>query len=211
MSTKRVVDLVVVNSAIVEIAEVLGEDALDQLRVQDHEDFAAEEVKTRVSVTCGFHRPVQLAHLIVDAVLAEDDGEDVAERETRFERRDAASLPIPMSIFIIDINEEESREGQCTSCDQHRLLVHYAMHAVSDSDRDHPLFIFFFALTLSLLLYSQGGCELRAELERSQTTNSNLQKGNLRLEADNLELRLDLEKCGKELPLLREQILHLEK
>ncbi|XP_017769408.1 PREDICTED: LOW QUALITY PROTEIN: centrosomal protein of 290 kDa-like [Nicrophorus vespilloides] len=61
-----------------------------------------------------------------------------------------------------------------------------------------------------LEMSAKGGCELRAELERSQTTNSNLQKGNLRLEADNLELRLDLEKCGKELPLLREQILHLE-
>ena len=57
----------------------------------------------------------------------------------------------------------------------------------------------------------QGSVEVRAELDRLQNTVSNLQKSNLCLEAENLELKLDLEKSPKELPHLREQIQHLEK
>ncbi|RZB39236.1 centrosomal protein of 290 kDa-like, partial [Asbolus verrucosus] len=55
-----------------------------------------------------------------------------------------------------------------------------------------------------------GTVEVRAELERLQNTISNLQKSNLCLEAENLELKLDLEKSTKEVPHLREQIQHLE-
>ena len=42
-------------------------------------------------------------------------------------------------------------------------------------------------------------------------SNSNLQKTNLRLEAENVELRLDLEKSKSDVPRLQEQIRHLEK
>lgn len=52
---------------------------------------------------------------------------------------------------------------------------------------------------------------MTAELERLSSTVSNLQKSNLRLEAENLELRLDLEKAGNDTPYLKEQIQHLEK
>ncbi|XP_015840436.1 centrosomal protein of 290 kDa isoform X2 [Tribolium castaneum] len=61
-----------------------------------------------------------------------------------------------------------------------------------------------------LELSSKGSVEVRAELERLQNTISTLQKNNLCLEAENLELKLDLEKSTKELPHLREQIQHLE-
>lgn len=52
---------------------------------------------------------------------------------------------------------------------------------------------------------------MRNELERLQTTLSHQQKSNLCLEAENLELKMDLEKHTKETPHLQEQILHLEK
>jgi peptidoglycan hydrolase CwlO-like protein len=62
-----------------------------------------------------------------------------------------------------------------------------------------------------LELSAKGTVEVRAELERLQNSISNLQKSNLCLEAENLELKLDLEKSTKEVPHLREQIHHLEK
>lgn len=40
---------------------------------------------------------------------------------------------------------------------------------------------------------------------------ANLQKNNLCLEAENLELKMDLEKYSKETPHLQEQIQHLER
>lgn len=52
---------------------------------------------------------------------------------------------------------------------------------------------------------------MRNELERMQASLGSLQKANLCLEAENLELKLDLEKYSKETPRLQEQILHLEK
>lgn len=57
----------------------------------------------------------------------------------------------------------------------------------------------------------QGGGEMRAEMERVQNTNAVLQKANLRLEAEALDMRLDLEKSTNEVPHLREQINYLEK
>ncbi|KAF5307269.1 hypothetical protein FQR65_LT06985 [Abscondita terminalis] len=57
---------------------------------------------------------------------------------------------------------------------------------------------------------SKGNLETRAEFERLQTIIENLQKLNLRLEAENLDLKLDLEKYGNDTPRLREQIQHLE-
>lgn len=59
-------------------------------------------------------------------------------------------------------------------------------------------------------MLSKGTGELRAEFERLQNSNSGLQKVNLRLEAENLELKLDLEKYAQEEPHLKEQIRHLE-
>ncbi|CAH2007824.1 unnamed protein product [Acanthoscelides obtectus] len=61
-----------------------------------------------------------------------------------------------------------------------------------------------------LELASKGPSEIRAELERLQISNSNIQKTNLRLEAENLDLQLDLEKASKEVPYLRQQIEHLQ-
>ncbi|CAG9857013.1 unnamed protein product [Phyllotreta striolata] len=62
-----------------------------------------------------------------------------------------------------------------------------------------------------LELATKGPSELRGELERLHASNSHLQKANVRLEAENLDLKLDLEKCDKEVPSLRRQIQHLEK
>lgn len=57
----------------------------------------------------------------------------------------------------------------------------------------------------------KGPYEVRCELERFQDRIADLQKRNLCLEAENLELKLDLEKSVNEVPHLREQIQHLEK
>ncbi|KAJ8934433.1 hypothetical protein NQ318_017134 [Aromia moschata] len=56
----------------------------------------------------------------------------------------------------------------------------------------------------------KGSVDVRAELERLQDAVSSLQKRNLCLEAENLDFKLDLEKCDKEVPRLNEQIQHLE-
>ncbi|XP_030746572.1 centrosomal protein of 290 kDa [Sitophilus oryzae] len=61
-----------------------------------------------------------------------------------------------------------------------------------------------------LELSTKGNIEVRNELERLHSTLSNLQKTNLCLEAENLELKMDLEKHTKETPHLQEQIQHLE-
>lgn len=57
----------------------------------------------------------------------------------------------------------------------------------------------------------KGSLEVSQELERLQSQISVLQKTNLRLEAENVELNLDLQKVNNESPHLREQIYHLEK
>lgn len=57
----------------------------------------------------------------------------------------------------------------------------------------------------------QGSSEIRAEIERLQNRISDLQKINLRLESENLELNLDIQKVGNDAPHLREQIQYLEK
>ncbi|XP_048522756.1 centrosomal protein of 290 kDa [Dendroctonus ponderosae] len=61
-----------------------------------------------------------------------------------------------------------------------------------------------------LELSTKGTVELRNELERLQTSLAHQQKSNLCLEAENLELKMDLEKHTKETPHLQEQIQHLE-
>ncbi|XP_066247747.1 centrosomal protein of 290 kDa [Euwallacea similis] len=61
-----------------------------------------------------------------------------------------------------------------------------------------------------LELSSKGSVELRNELERLQSILAVSQKTNLCLEAENLELKLTVEKYSKETPRLEEQILHLE-
>lgn len=53
--------------------------------------------------------------------------------------------------------------------------------------------------------------EIRAEVERLQNTVANLQKRNLCLEAENMELKLDLEKSAGDVPYMKEQIQHLER
>ncbi|KAF7273136.1 hypothetical protein GWI33_014130 [Rhynchophorus ferrugineus] len=61
-----------------------------------------------------------------------------------------------------------------------------------------------------LELSGKGSTEVRNEMERLHLSVSNLQKTNLCLEAENLELKMDLEKHSKETPYLQEQIQHLE-
>ncbi|CAG9760704.1 unnamed protein product [Ceutorhynchus assimilis] len=61
-----------------------------------------------------------------------------------------------------------------------------------------------------LELSAKGTIEVRNELERLQASLTNLQKKNLCLEAENLELQMDLEKYSNEAPHLQEQIQHLE-
>ncbi|KAL1494591.1 hypothetical protein ABEB36_010164 [Hypothenemus hampei] len=61
-----------------------------------------------------------------------------------------------------------------------------------------------------LELSSKGSVEMRNEFERLQTAISNLQKTNLCLEAENLELKMDVKKYDNEVPRLHEQIQHLE-
>lgn len=53
--------------------------------------------------------------------------------------------------------------------------------------------------------------EVRAEIERLQSTVANSQKRNLCLEAENMELKLDLEKSAGDVPYMKEQIQHLER
>nr|XP_022901566.1 centrosomal protein of 290 kDa isoform X1 [Onthophagus taurus] len=61
-----------------------------------------------------------------------------------------------------------------------------------------------------LELAGKGTIELRNEIERLQNATANLHKANLRLEAENLEFKLDLGKTNKEVPHLKEQIQYLE-
>lgn len=49
------------------------------------------------------------------------------------------------------------------------------------------------------------------EIERLNNSLSNLQKKNLQLEAQNMELSLDLKRCRSDTPHLKEQIQYLEK
>lgn len=48
-------------------------------------------------------------------------------------------------------------------------------------------------------------------MERLQAAVSTLQKNNLRLETENLDLKLDLEKSTKDVPQLQQRIQHLER
>ncbi|XP_045460169.1 centrosomal protein of 290 kDa [Harmonia axyridis] len=59
-------------------------------------------------------------------------------------------------------------------------------------------------------LSGKGTPEIRGELERLQSTISNLQKSNLFLEAQNIELKMDLDKSQKDFSRFKEQIQHLE-
>lgn len=68
------------------------------------------------------------------------------------------------------------------------------------------LYVFF-----ARMFIFKGTYEVRGELERLQDRIVDLQKKNLCLDAENLELKLDLEKSVNEVPHLREQIQHLEK
>lgn len=48
-------------------------------------------------------------------------------------------------------------------------------------------------------------------MERLQAAVSTLQKNNLRLETENLDLKLDLENARKDFPQLQQRIQHLER
>ncbi|GLV41129.1 Centrosomal protein 290kDa [Carabus blaptoides fortunei] len=62
-----------------------------------------------------------------------------------------------------------------------------------------------------LELSAKGTNEVTAELERLNSTVASLKKTNLRLEAENLELGIDLKKVEADTPYLREQIQHLDR
>lgn len=57
----------------------------------------------------------------------------------------------------------------------------------------------------------KGTNEVTAELERLHSTVASLKKANLRLEAENLELGIDLKKVEADTPYLREQVQHLDR
>lgn len=49
------------------------------------------------------------------------------------------------------------------------------------------------------------------QLERLEATKDVLEKNNLKLESENLELRLEIERIVLDTPRLREKVEHLEK
>ncbi|XP_012225384.2 centrosomal protein of 290 kDa [Linepithema humile] len=58
---------------------------------------------------------------------------------------------------------------------------------------------------------SQGNSSVISQLEKLEMTKDVLEKMNLKLESENFELRLELEKANSDTPRLREKIEHLEK
>ncbi|XP_070169848.1 centrosomal protein of 290 kDa isoform X2 [Polyergus mexicanus] len=58
---------------------------------------------------------------------------------------------------------------------------------------------------------SQGNTCVISQLEKLDTTKDILEKMNLKLESENFELRLELEKANSDTPRLREKVEHLEK
>lgn len=66
-----------------------------------------------------------------------------------------------------------------------------------------------FLLLLDAIL--QGNTCVISQLEKLETTKDILEKMNLKLESENFELRLELEKANSETPRLREKVEHLEK
>ncbi|XP_034174302.2 centrosomal protein 290kDa [Osmia lignaria lignaria] len=63
----------------------------------------------------------------------------------------------------------------------------------------------------ALEIVSQGNVSVVNQLEKLEMTKEILEKMNLTLEAENFELRLELEKVNAETPRLREKVDHLEK
>lgn len=57
----------------------------------------------------------------------------------------------------------------------------------------------------------QGNGNVISQLEKLETTKDILEKMNLKLEAENFELRIELEKANADTPRLREKVEHLEK
>ncbi|XP_017893114.1 centrosomal protein of 290 kDa [Ceratina calcarata] len=63
----------------------------------------------------------------------------------------------------------------------------------------------------ALEIVSQGNSYVVSQLEKLEMTKDILEKMNLALEAENFELRLELEKANGDAPRLREKVEHLEK
>ncbi|XP_076389728.1 centrosomal protein 290kDa [Megachile rotundata] len=63
----------------------------------------------------------------------------------------------------------------------------------------------------ALEIVSQGNAYVVSQLEKLEMTKDILEKMNLTLEAENFELRLELEKANADTPRLREKVDHLEK
>lgn len=57
----------------------------------------------------------------------------------------------------------------------------------------------------------QGNTCVISQLEKLEMTKDILEKMNLKLESENFELRLELEKTNSDTPRLREKVEHLEK
>lgn len=57
----------------------------------------------------------------------------------------------------------------------------------------------------------QGNTCVISQLEKLEMTKDVLEKMNLKLESENFELRLQLEKANSDTPGLREKVEHLEK
>lgn len=70
-------------------------------------------------------------------------------------------------------------------------------------------YVFFFLLLFDAIL--QGNTCVVSQLEKLEMTKDILEKMNLKLEGENFDLRLQLEKANSDTPRLREKIEHLEK
>jgi len=57
----------------------------------------------------------------------------------------------------------------------------------------------------------QGNTNVISQLEKLEMTKDILEKMNLKLESENFELRLELERANSDSPGLREKVEHLEK
>jgi len=57
----------------------------------------------------------------------------------------------------------------------------------------------------------QGNTSVISQLEKLEMTKDILEKMNLKLESENFELRLELERANSDSPRLREKVEHLEK
>lgn len=60
-------------------------------------------------------------------------------------------------------------------------------------------------------MFDQGNEYVVEKLQKLETTRDILERANLKLESENFELRLEIEKANADTPRLREKVEHLER